>query len=101
MLSIIASNDLHQDCTDFLNMDLNSLSSQQKDAVLQRMKQEQQGQIVQELMNKITESCFTRCAGSRGDGLDNRERECMANCMGRYIETMTAVQEAIAARSNR
>jgi len=56
---------------------------------------------MQELVNKINESCFKKCAGTSGDSLASRERECLANCMGRYLESMQVVNEALSQRNNR
>jgi import inner membrane translocase subunit TIM13 len=64
------------------------------------MRQEVQVQMMQELMSKMTEKCFTKCAGKSGETLDSRERTCMSNCMDRYMETMTVVHQALNSRQS-
>ena len=55
---------------------------------------------VQQLMVKMTEACFKKCAGSSGNGLDYKEQSCSALCMDRYMETMNVRKHFPAALSN-
>jgi len=46
-------------------------------------------------MNKMNEQCFKKCAGRSGNHLDTKEKNCLTNCMDRYMETMNVVSQAI------
>lgn len=50
-------------------------------------------------MNRITENCFKKCTGKSGEHLEGREKQCLSNCMDRYMETMNVVSGAIRNRS--
>ena len=53
---------------------------------------------MQDLISKVNESCFSKCAGSSGDSLSGGERQCLANCMGRYMDTIQEVTSAVSSR---
>ncbi|CAM9863347.1 unnamed protein product [Discosporangium mesarthrocarpum] len=74
----------------------------QEEAVIQRLQQELQAQAMQDMVTKMTEQCFQKCAKpNRGDRLDSSEQSCLAMCMDRYSDTMTLVNKAMVDRSNR
>ena len=79
---------------------INSLSPEQKAAVMRNMAAQVNQQVTSELMEKMTKACFTKCAGSSGDKLDRREQTCLANCQDRYLDTMAQVTEALAKRQS-
>ena len=48
-------------------------------------------QAQRELMTKMTEKCFAKCATGKGSGqLDRNEQMCLANCIDRYVDCMNA-----------
>ena len=70
--------------------------------------------MIQDLVTKISENCFKVnqfitivldralyaiiaqvCAGTRGSGLDSGEKQCINQCIGRYMDTMKVVSESI------
>jgi hypothetical protein len=36
------------------------------------------------------------CTGKKGSGLDSSEKNCLSNCIGRYMDTMGVVSEVLA-----
>ena len=48
---------------------------------------------------KITDKCFVRCVTRPGAKLDDAEKLCTAKCMDRYLDAMTLVSQAWAARA--
>mmetsp|Transcript_24452 Transcript_24452/g.73381 ORF Transcript_24452/g.73381 Transcript_24452/m.73381 type:complete len:83 (+) Transcript_24452:191-439(+) len=76
-----------------------SHTPEQQAAALAQMRAEVQAQANRELMTKMTEKCFARCASSKGGGqLERSEQMCLANCIDRYADCMQAVNEALVAR---
>ena len=71
---------------------------QQQEAYLGQMRQQMQVQFMQDLIHKVTDSCYKKCTTTSGSGLSGREKECMANCMDRYMETMNVVNETLSSR---
>eukprot|EP00549_Striatella_unipunctata_P014038 CAMPEP_0118679344 /NCGR_PEP_ID=MMETSP0800-20121206/3734_1 /TAXON_ID=210618 ORGANISM="Striatella unipunctata, Strain CCMP2910" /NCGR_SAMPLE_ID=MMETSP0800 /ASSEMBLY_ACC=CAM_ASM_000638 /LENGTH=70 /DNA_ID=CAMNT_0006575325 /DNA_START=121 /DNA_END=333 /DNA_ORIENTATION=+ len=65
---------------------------------MMQAQQEANQQIMQDMMNRMTASCFKKCAGTSGDKLDSREQSCMAMCQDRYLDTRQQVQEALQKR---
>lgn len=45
-------------------MDLNSLTPEQKQAVMAQAQQEANQQIMQKMMSTMVKSCFDKCAGT-------------------------------------
>ena len=66
-----------------------------------QIRAELQHQMMQDLVNRLTETCFKKCAGKSGVQLDSREQNCTAMCMDRYMDTMTVVNKAIVDRQER
>ncbi|CAM9655356.1 unnamed protein product [Heterosigma akashiwo] len=77
-----------------------NLSAEQQQAVLAKIRQEVQAQALQELVQKMTEKCHAKCAGTDGDRLSSREQNCLAMCMDRYVDTMGVVNNAMVERQN-
>lgn len=73
-------------------------TQQQKDAYLAQVKQQMQVQMTQDLIHKITENCYNKCTTKSGEGLNSSEKNCLANCMDRYMETMNIVNESLSSR---
>lgn len=64
-------------------MDLTSLSSTQKDQLMDSVKQQIALANAQELLTKMTEKCFKKCVNRPGSELDSSEQKCIAMCMDR------------------
>lgn len=64
-------------------MDLTSLSSTQKDQLMDQVKQQIALANAQELLTKMTEKCFKKCVSRPGSELDSSEQKCIAMCMDR------------------
>mmetsp|Transcript_8477 Transcript_8477/g.10873 ORF Transcript_8477/g.10873 Transcript_8477/m.10873 type:complete len:87 (+) Transcript_8477:210-470(+) len=79
---------------------LNNLSPEQKQAVMRNMANQVNQQVTKDLMEKMTELCFKKCAGISGDKLDRREQVCLGSCQDRYLDSMAQVTEALAKRQN-
>mmetsp|Transcript_3378 Transcript_3378/g.4975 ORF Transcript_3378/g.4975 Transcript_3378/m.4975 type:complete len:83 (+) Transcript_3378:96-344(+) len=77
-----------------------NLSPEQQQAVIQRLRSEVQAQALQDLVQKMTEKCHSKCCSTSGAKLDRSEQQCLAVCMDRYLDTMGMVNKAIAHRSN-
>ena len=73
-------------------------SPQQQEAYLSQMRQQMQVQFMQDLIHKVTDQCYKKCTSTSGSGLSGREKDCMANCMDRYMETMNVVNETLSSR---
>ena len=71
---------------------------QQQDAYLAQMRQQVQVQFMQDLIHKVTDQCYKKCTTPSGSGLTSREKDCMANCMDRYMETMQIVNATLSER---
>jgi len=65
-----------------------------------QLRQQVQTQMMQELMNKMTEKCFKVCTGKKGEHLDSSESQCVVHCMDRYMETMQVVNQSLVSRGN-
>lgn len=66
-------------------MDLTSLSSTQKDQLMDQVKQQIALANAQELLTKMTEKCFKKCVNRPGSELDSGEQKCIAMCMDRLV----------------
>lgn len=65
-------------------MDMQNLSSTQKDELMSQVRQQMIIANTQELLGKMTEKCFKRCVSKPGnEGLDNSEQRCVVYCMDR------------------
>ena len=75
-------------------------SQAQQEQYLQTVRAEVQTKMVQELMSSMSEKCFSKCTGKSGEHLDSKEKNCLANCMDRYMETMNVVNGVMASKQN-
>jgi hypothetical protein len=55
---------------------------------------------MQDMLQRMVKTCFTKCAGTSGDKLDRSEQSCMANCQDQYLETRSKVQESLEQRQS-
>ena len=83
-----------------LGAQLNSLSPEQRQALMVQAQQEANQSIMQEMMQKMVETCFTKCTGTSGGQLDSREQSCLGACQDRYLETRQHVQSALEKRQS-
>mmetsp|Transcript_28155 Transcript_28155/g.32423 ORF Transcript_28155/g.32423 Transcript_28155/m.32423 type:complete len:87 (-) Transcript_28155:381-641(-) len=79
---------------------LQNLTPDQKQQIMAAAAQQAQQQIMGQMLEKMSEQCFKKCAGTSGDRLDNKEQSCMANCQDRFFDTRQQVQEALQKRQN-
>ncbi|XP_058802254.1 mitochondrial import inner membrane translocase subunit Tim13-A [Phymastichus coffea] len=75
-----------------------ALTSAQKDALMDKVKQEIMIANFQELLQKMTEKCFKQCINKPGTSLDNSEQKCLAMCMDRYLDAYNTVSRAYSTR---
>jgi hypothetical protein len=60
------------------------ITAEQAEAAVAQMQQEMQSAHIQDLVRKMTEKCFNKCAKTgKGDRLDPSEQSCVALCMDR------------------
>ncbi len=60
-----------------------NLTHEQQAMYLQQVQAEVQQQMLQDLVSKMSETCFKKCTGRSGVTLDSREQNCMALCVDR------------------
>mmetsp|Transcript_9078 Transcript_9078/g.16599 ORF Transcript_9078/g.16599 Transcript_9078/m.16599 type:complete len:86 (+) Transcript_9078:150-407(+) len=77
---------------------LQSLTPEQKQAVMAQAQQQANQQIIQAMVEGMTLSCFDKCAGTSGDRLDSKEQGCLANCQDRFLDVRKAVQDSLERR---
>lgn len=53
---------------------------------------------LQELVEDMTEKCYSICIKKPGSSLDNYEQRCLGNCMDRFIDSYNAVSKAYTTR---
>ena len=75
-------------------------AAEQQAAALQQMRNEVQAQGQRDLMTKMTEKCFAKCAANAkgGNRLERGEQMCVGMCVDRYVDVMNCVNEALVAR---
>ncbi|KDR18929.1 mitochondrial import inner membrane translocase subunit Tim13 [Zootermopsis nevadensis] len=77
------------------------LSGQQKDDLMDQVKQQIAVANAQELLTKMTEKCFKKCIIKPGTSLDSSEQKCVAMCMDRYMDAWNLVSKAYSNRLQR
>ncbi|XP_054290425.1 mitochondrial import inner membrane translocase subunit Tim13-A [Macrosteles quadrilineatus] len=80
---------------------LGSLSSAQKDELMEQVKLQIAVANAQELLTKMTEKCFKKCVQQPGTSLSNSEQKCVAMCMDRYMDAWNSVSKAYSNRIER
>jgi len=55
----------------------------------------------QELMNKASERCFTKCITKPGTSLSSSEETCLSRCFERYLEAFNIVSQTYITRVRR
>ncbi|KAF0685594.1 Aste57867_22562 [Aphanomyces stellatus] len=72
-------------------MDEASLTSQQKNEIVARIRAEVQQQGLQELTQAVQEKCFNKCITRPQGRLDSKQQQCLSLCIERYVDTMKVV----------
>ena len=49
--------------------------------------EESQRAVIQQAIAKLTKSCWDRCIGTPGSSMSSKEKDCLMNCTGRYLDT--------------
>ena len=62
------------------------------------METEQQKQVIQAAIAKLTETCFDKCINKPGAKLDSSEANCVANCAGRFLDSSVFVVSRMMAK---
>ncbi|XP_078052642.1 mitochondrial import inner membrane translocase subunit Tim13 [Augochlora pura] len=78
-----------------------SLTSSQRDELMDQIKQQIAVANAQELLTKMTEKCFKKCIYKPGTSLDSSEQKCVAMCMDRYMDAFNLVSKAYSERLQR
>ncbi|XP_051153516.1 mitochondrial import inner membrane translocase subunit Tim13-B-like [Leptopilina boulardi] len=68
-----------------------TLTSAQKDAIIDQVKQEIAVASINELLMNVTKKCFHKCIPKPGTALDSSEQKCLAMCLDRYLDTLSVV----------
>ncbi|KAH8086775.1 hypothetical protein JL720_7221 [Aureococcus anophagefferens] len=72
-----------------------TMSAEEQAQALQQLRSQVNEQAQRELMTKMTEKCFAKCATGKGSGqLDRNEQMCLANCIDRYVDCMSSAYRA-------
>jgi import inner membrane translocase subunit TIM13 len=71
------------------------MDSRKQEEALNALRSNGQAQMIQDIMQKMSDNCFKVCAGKRGDRLDSSEMYCMNNCFDRYTEAMQVVSKTL------
>ncbi|KAF6207996.1 hypothetical protein GE061_016445 [Apolygus lucorum] len=78
-----------------------SISSSQRDELMETVKQQIAVANAQELLTKMTEKCFKKCVSKPGSSLDSSEQKCVLMCMDRYMDSWNLVSKAYGDRIQR
>ncbi|XP_064594965.1 mitochondrial import inner membrane translocase subunit Tim13-B-like [Liolophura sinensis] len=78
-----------------------SMSSAQRDQLMDQVKQQIALANAQELLQKMSEKCFKKCIHKPGTSLDSSEQKCVAMCMDRYMDAWNLVSRAYSNRLQR
>ncbi|XP_043478314.1 mitochondrial import inner membrane translocase subunit Tim13-B-like [Leptopilina heterotoma] len=78
-----------------------SLTTAQKDALIEQVKQEIAVASVHEFITIVTKKCFQKCIAKPGTSLDSSEQKCLAMCMDRYMDTLSLVGSTYSRRLQR
>lgn len=68
---------------------------------LERVRQQIVLANIQELLQKMTRRCFSKCVGVPGRELRSEERDCLGNCMDRFLDSVQVVSRQYFRRRRR
>ncbi|KAK3890711.1 hypothetical protein Pcinc_005346 [Petrolisthes cinctipes] len=77
------------------------MSSNQREELMDQVKQQIIIANTQELLTKLGEKCFTKCITKPGSSLDSSEQKCLAMCMDRYMDSWNLVSRTYTSRLQR
>ncbi|PXF40104.1 Mitochondrial import inner membrane translocase subunit Tim8 A [Gracilariopsis chorda] len=67
---------------------MNSSTDPQTTAAMQAFIQEEnQKAAVQQIISKLTDTCWDKCMGKPGNKLSSWETDCISNCAERFLDT--------------
>ena len=69
-----------------------------KDAIIEGVKQQLAVANFQELLQKMTDKCYSKCITKPGPKLDNSESKCITLCMDRYMDVWNQTSKAYSQR---
>lgn len=75
-----------------------SSSTEQKDALKQRVAAEVAMANAQQLISKATEKCYLKCVPSPSTSLSGKEQTCVERCLERYFEAFNIVSSTYVKR---
>ncbi|KAI5963411.1 TIM8 [Candida theae] len=80
---------------------LQSLDPESRKEMMQFIEAEQSKSKVQSSIHNFTDMCFKKCNKDKpitSSTLDNREEQCLVNCLNRFLDTNIKVVEALQGR---
>ena len=80
--------------------DMNNLTTEQRQAVMQQIAQNAGQAAMQELLQKVSDKCFVKCVTSPGVALSNKEQICLAIGYDKYVQSLEVVKQGIMDRQN-
>ncbi|KAI1000922.1 hypothetical protein K3495_g7275 [Podosphaera aphanis] len=66
-------------------------SQDQKNVVMQQVRDEAAIANGKQLIEKVNENCFDKCIPKPGTSLSSAETSCLSQCMEKYLSTWSAV----------
>lgn len=63
--------------------------------LMNQMKAASQAQYLQQLVSKMSDSCFEKCVKRPRYALDSSQQTCISNCMDNFLEAMEAVGSVV------
>lgn len=66
--------------------------------VKKQLKEQLMVQNFQEMVEDMTDKCFTMCIKKPGASLDSYEQRCLGNCMDRFVESYNLVAKQLTSR---
>ncbi|KAI3381989.1 hypothetical protein SNEBB_008060 [Seison nebaliae] len=78
---------------------MSNLSTNDRDKILTNVKQQLAMAQAQELLQKISDKCFSACITKPSTSLSRYEETCLGNCMDRYMESWRIVSKSFMAKA--
>jgi mitochondrial import inner membrane translocase subunit TIM13 len=76
-------------------------SAADADAAMERLRHEVNQEMMQGLVQDITDKCFEKCVPKPGVALSGGEQACLARCQDRYMNCMAVVYAALARQAQK
>mmetsp|Transcript_5666 Transcript_5666/g.13226 ORF Transcript_5666/g.13226 Transcript_5666/m.13226 type:complete len:84 (-) Transcript_5666:229-480(-) len=71
--------------------DSNQMDRAQAAELQQFVEEEQRKAAFQEMISRLTDTCWDKCVGKPGNSLSSSERSCLANCVERFLDTTQTI----------